>query len=33
MANKFNDKFLIANNKEILNNIQLLTKYFKNLFY
>ncbi len=30
--NKFDDKFLIANNSEILNNIKLLTGYFKNLY-
>ena len=30
-ANKFNDNFLIANNKEILNNVKLLTEYFKKL--
>ena len=30
-ANKFDDRFLVANNKEILNNIKLLTEYFKKL--
>ena len=30
--NKFDDKFLIANNSEILNNIKLLTGYFKKLY-
>ena len=30
--NKFDDKFLIANNSEILYNIKLLTGYFKNLY-
>jgi hypothetical protein len=30
-ADKFDDKFLIANNQEILNNIKLLTEYFKNI--
>ncbi len=31
-ADKFDDKFLIANNQEILNNIKIMTEYFKNLF-
>ena len=30
-ANKFDDRFLIENNKEILDNIKLLTEYFKKL--
>jgi hypothetical protein len=30
-ANKFDDKFLIANNQEILNNVKIMAEYFKSV--